>query len=276
MVQYILVKFGEVTSVGYRDEIAACGAAERENWQVFACVDSTNLVCKRWAPEGMPDGAVAIAGEQTAGRGRLGRSFQSRPGVGLYLSVLWRPPCDAAALMTVPALGAVAAVRAVAQVCGLTPRIKWPNDLVYDGRKLGGILCESVMLGGETAVVLGIGINVSHRSEDFDGEVRDMAASLEMVTKTPVSRASLAAALMAQLDLLRTEALERPTLWLAEYRRRCLTVGREVQILHDGAARPATALDVDEGYGLRVRYADGEEATVRAGEVSVRGLYGYV
>ena len=276
MVQYILVKFGEVTSVGYRDEIAACGAAERENWQVFACVDSTNLVCKRWAPEGMPDGAVAIAGEQTAGRGRLGRSFQSRPGVGLYLSILWRPKCDAATLMTVPALGAVAAVRAVAQVCGLTPRIKWPNDLVYDGRKLGGILCESVVLGSETAAVLGIGINVSHREEDFDGEVRDMAASLEMVTKTPVSRAALAAALMAQLDLLRSEALERPTLWLAEYRRRCLTVGREVQILRDGAARPATALDVDEGYGLCVRYADGEEATVRAGEVSVRGLYGYV
>ena len=91
MVQYTMVNFGEVTSVGYRDEIAACGAAERENWQVFDCVDSTNLVCKRWALEDVPDGAVAIAGEQTAGRGRLGRSFQSRPGVGLYLSILWRP-----------------------------------------------------------------------------------------------------------------------------------------------------------------------------------------
>ena len=262
--------------MSYRDKIAACGAAERRNWQVFDRVDSTNLVCKRWALDGMPDGSVLIADEQTAGRGRLGRSFQSRPGLGLYLSILWRPECDAATLMTVPALGAVAAVRAVAQVCGLTPEIKWPNDLVCGGRKIGGILCESVVLGGETAVVLGIGINVSHREEDFDGEVRAMAASLETVTGRPVSRAALAAALMEQLDLLRTGALAQPALWLEEYRSRCLTVGREVQILRDGAARPAAALDVDEGYGLRVRYADGSEETVRAGEVSVRGLYGYV
>ena len=130
--------------------------------------------------------------------------------------------------------------------------------------------------GGE---ILGIGGLVgSGRTELVSciyGSIKKYKGTITLDGK-PVSRSALAAALMAQLDLLRTEALAQPTLWLAEYRRRCLTVGREVQILRDDAARSAVALDVDKGYGLRVRYENGEEATVRAGEVSVRGLYGYV
>lgn len=260
----------------YFAEIAKCLPQERERWHVFPTVDSTNLVCKRMAAQGAPDGTVVIAREQTAGRGRLGRSFQSAPGLGLYLSILWRPRTAPETWMALPALGAVAAVRAVEQTCGLPVEIKWPNDLVCGGKKLGGILTESVLLGAETAVVLGIGINVSHRAEDFDGEVGALAASLEMVTGRPVSCAALAAALMMELDCLRREALEEPQRWLAEYRAACLTVGKEVQILAAGAVRRAVALGVDEGFGLRVRYEDGREETVRAGEVSVRGLYGYV
>ena len=260
----------------YRVEIEAALTQPRPNWQVFECVDSTNLVCKRWALENAPEGSVAIAHCQTAGRGRLGRSFQSEAGLGLYLSILWRPHCSAETLMTLPALGAVAAVRAVERVCGLRCAIKWPNDLVANGRKIAGILTESVVLGSETAVVLGIGINVSHESEDFAGEVRDIAASLEMVTGHPVSRSALAAALMEELDALRAEALARPELWLEAYRANCLTAGREVRVIRGDTARSALALDVDEGYGLRMRYGDGSEETVRSGEVSVRGLYGYV
>ena len=268
----------------YFAEFAQYLPQERAHWHVFSSVDSTNLVCKRMAAEGAPDGTVVIADTQTAGRGRLGRSFQSAQGLGLYLSVLWRPRTAPEEWMALPALGAVAAVRAVAQVCGLAAQIKWPNDIVYDGRKLGGILTESVLLGAEPAVllgaemavVLGIGINVSHRAGDFAGEVRDLAASLEMVSGKPVGRAALAAALMMELDCLRHEALEEPQLWLEEYRAACLTVGREVQVLCDGGTQRAVALGVDEGFGLQVRYEDGREETVRAGEVSVRGLYGYV
>lgn len=260
----------------YFAEIAQYLPQERGNWHVFPVVDSTNLICKRMAAEGTPDGTVVIADAQTAGRGRLGRSFQSVPGLGLYLSVLWRPHTPPEEWMALPALGAVAAVRAVAQVCGLTSQIKWPNDIVYEGRKLGGILTETVLLGGERAVVLGIGINVSHRTGDFAGEVRDIAASLEMAAGKPVSRGALAAALMEQLDCLRREALEQPRLWLEEYRAVCLTVGCQVQVLSGGTAQHALALGVDDGYGLQVRYEDGREETVRAGEVSVRGLYGYV
>ena len=260
----------------YRAEIATHLTSPRQNWQVFRSVDSTNLVCKRWALEGAPDGSVAIADHQTAGRGRLGRSFQSEAGLGLYLSILWRPQLSPQQLLPLPALGAVAAVRAVRRLCHVRAQIKWPNDLVLEGKKIAGILTESVLLGGDAAVVLGIGINVSHAAEDFAGEVRDIAASLEMVTGKPVSRGALAAALMEELDTLRAEALAHPTAWLAEYRTRCLTAGREVQVITGTERRRALALGVDEDYGLRVRWENGEEATVRAGEVSVRGLYGYV
>ena len=260
----------------YRKEIAACLPRERQNWHVFDTVDSTNLVCKRMAAEGAADGTVVIADGQTAGRGRLGRNFQSATGLGLYLSVLWRPETAPQQWMALPALGAVAAVRAVERVCGLRCAIKWPNDLVLGGKKVGGILTESVLLPGQAAVVLGIGINISHRAEDFAGEVRDLAASLEMTAGYRVKRAAVAAALMQELDILRREALEQPRLWLESYREKCLTVGRDVQVIAGGAVRSARALAVDEGYGLTVRYEDGSVKTVRAGEVSVRGLYGYV
>ena len=260
----------------YREEIAARLPQERQSWHVFDTVDSTNLVCKRMAAEGAADGTVVIADGQTAGRGRLGRSFQSVRGLGLYLSVLWRPATEPQQWMALPALGAVAAVRAIARVCGLHAQIKWPNDLVLQGKKVGGILTESVLLPRQAAVVLGIGINVAHRPEDFDGEVRDLAASLELLAGRHVDRAALAAALVEELDILRREALEHPRLWLEEYRQKCLTVGREVQVIAGDAVRPATALAVDEEFGLTVRYEDESVETVRAGEVSVRGLYGYV
>ena len=239
-------------------------------------VDSTNLACKRLAVEGAPDGTVVIADRQTAGRGRLGRSFQSPDGLGLYLSVLWRPETQPQQWMALPALGAVAAVRAIRRVCALETQIKWPNDLVLQGKKIGGILTESVLLPRQAAVVLGIGINVSHRATDFEGDVRRIASSLEMAAGKPISRAALAEALMEELDELRGTAFERPQLWLTEYRSACLTLGREVQLIAGDTVRCAVALDIDEAFGLTVRREDGTVETVRAGEVSVRGLYGYV
>ena len=260
----------------YRAEIAAHLSQPPENWQVFDTVDSTNLICKRMAAEGAPDGSVVIADAQTAGRGRLGRSFQSVRGHGLYLSVLWRPEGTAQRWMVLPALGAVAASRAIERVSGLQVQIKWPNDLVLSGRKVGGILTESVLSDSETAVVLGIGINVTHRATDFEGDVAEIAASLEMMAERSVSRAALAAALMEELCELRCCTMDRPELWLEEYRSRCLTVGRDVCVITPQGQKAARALAVEQDYGLTVCYEDGRVETVRASEVSVRGLYGYV
>ncbi len=259
-----------------RQKIAACLKTPRENWIVLGTTDSTNICCKELVLHGAPDGTVVLADQQMAGRGRLGRSFQSKGGLGVYLSILWRLQLPPENLMVLPALGAVAACRAVNRVCGLLPQIKWPNDLVWQGKKLGGILTELVTDGsGSMAVIMGIGINVHHRRTDFEGEVAEIASSLELLCAAEVSRSALAAALMEELDILRREALETPQNWLEEYRRLCLTVGKEVQIITGDDRRCATALDIDRMYGLVVRETDGTVRTIRAGEVSVRGLYGY-
>ncbi len=241
---------------------------------VLETTTSTNDVCKDLARRGAPDGAAVIARHQTAGRGRRGRSFQSPAGLGLYLSILWRPHCAPEQLLPLTSLVAVAAAQAVEQVGGVTVGIKWPNDLILQGKKLAGILTESALTadGRVDYVVAGIGINCRQRTEDFGGEVADIATSLAMVTGKDVSHDALAEELLRRLDILRRDVLFAPETWLEEYRRRCITLGKTVKIVQTGAV--VTAVDIDERYGLVVE-ENGQRTTYRSGEVSVRGLYGY-
>lgn len=262
--------------LGHR-ELEAYLSAPRENIHVLESVDSTNTYAKRLALEGAPDGTVVLADCQTGGRGRLGRSFQSPEGTGLYLSALWRPECSPEALFPLTALAAVAVCRAVERITEMRPGIKWPNDLVIRRKKVGGILTEMAMEHDSTQVdyvVLGIGINV--HTAAFEGEVADMASSLEEQLETEISRPQLAAALVEELDTLRHTVLFQPTLWLEEYREACLNLGRTVQLIQGEKRTMAVAMNVDEQYGLMVRMMDGSHVMVRSGEVSVRGLYGYV
>ena len=246
----------------------------------FDSVDSTNSFLKRAAAEGAIDGAVAVADEQTAGRGRRGRSFSSGPGRGVYLSALLRPKLAPEKLLPLTALGAVAACDAVERACGVRPQIKWTNDLVLNGKKLSGTLTELSLEGESGALdyaVIGIGINCNNTLEDFPQEIRGMATSVFLETGKRVQRAALAAALIEELDKLYAALQSGDTApYLATYRRDCLTLGREVQLLWRDASERVTALDVDEQFGLIVRHEDGTTETVRTGEVSVRGLYGYV
>lgn len=242
-------------------------------------VDSTNLYAKQLAAEGAADGTVVVADRQTAGRGRLGRSFQSPGGQGIYLTALLRPDLPPERLSPVTAMAGVAVCRAVEWLCKVSPGLKWPNDPVLEGKKLCGILTE-LSLEGETGrvqdLVLGIGINVSQRPEDFNPEVREMATSLAQALGRPVSRPALAAEVIREVDQLYA-ALAAGELepYLAEYRRRCVNLGRTVRLLGPGGGETAEALDIDGNFGLVVRTADGTVRTVRSGEVSVRGLYGY-
>lgn len=260
-------------------EIAAFLLGSRDNMYVYESVDSTNTQCKRLAMNGAVDGTVVMAEEQTAGRGRKGRSFQSPQGLGLYLSILWRPQCEPSRLLPLTSLAAVAVSRAMERVTGERADIKWPNDLLLRDKKIAGILTE-MALEGESGqidyVVLGIGINVHHKAADFTEEVAAMASSLDAELGVTVSRPRLAAALMEELDILRREVMWQPELYLDEYRQRCVTIGRTVQVVRGEERKAANAIDVDEQFGLAVRYEDGTEETVRSGEVSVRGLYGYV
>ncbi len=247
----------------------------------FSQVNSTNTYAKKIALEGAVDGSVVIADEQTAGCGRMERPFHSPAGKGIYLSALLRPQLPPIELLPVTALSAVAVCNAVEQVCGLRPQIKWTNDLILGKRKLGGILTE-MALEGESArlqyLVIGIGLNVLEQPEDFPPDLREVATSLSQALGRAVSRPKLAAAEIRELDRLYT-ALENGELepYRQAYRRDCVTLGKEVQILRrDGSREQVTALDIDEQFGLVVRTAAGQLDTIRSGEVSVRGMYGYI
>ena len=181
--------------------------------------------------------------------------------------------------MPVTAMAGVAVCDAVKKVCGVRPGLKWPNDPVIGNRKLCGILTE-MSLEGETGrvqyLVLGIGINVGQEAEDFSPDVAAIATSLSAYLGRPVSRPELAAALICELERL-YETLKAGDLsgYLEAYRRDCVNLGKTVQLLGE-EREVVTAVDIDGEFGLVVRTGDGAEKTVRSGEVSVRGMYGYV
>ena len=245
----------------------------------FDTIDSTNTYAKKLAMNGAPDGTVVIANNQTAGRGRMGRQFESPRDQGIYLTVLLRPDLPPQRLMPVTAMAGVAVCDAVEKVCGVRPGLKWPNDPVIGNRKLCGVLTE-MSLEGETGrvqyLVLGIGINVGQREEDFTPEVARIATSLNSYLGRGVCRAELAVALIRELERLYLTLLTGDlTEYLAAYRRDCVNLGKTVQLLGEGR-EVVTAVDIDEEFGLVVRSENGMEKTVRSGEVSVRGMYGYV
>ena len=248
-------------------------------WQVnwYDTVDSTNTKAKALARDGVPHGTVLIAGAQTAGRGRMGRSFASPAGLGLYLSVILRPGCKAEELMHLTCAAGVAACDAVLSVSGCRPGIKWINDLVAEKKKLCGILTELSVDAGTGLVsyaVIGIGINCNHRPEDFPPELRDIAVSLKTVTGKAVEISRLAAALITALYAMDQTLLSGRDAMMARYRADCVTLGQQVRVIGQ-ETRNATALDVDQAGGLVVRYENGDIETVSSGEVSVRGLFGY-
>ena len=247
----------------------------KERLETVRClkeVDSTNRFLKELAEEGLPEGFVVIADAQTKGRGRYGRSFASPAGDGLYLSMLLKNAGSPEGLSDATACAAAATANAIKKVTGICPDIKWVNDLQMHGKKICGILTE-LSLKAESAEVLscvvGIGINV-RESASFPEELRAIAGSVEGENPgTRVRRAELAAALIAELDLLREGLPANREKYLAVYRELCVTRGPVV--LRDAAGeRPATALGIADDFSLLVEYPDGSRGSVRSGEVSAR------
>ena len=242
-------------------------------------VDSTNTECKRQAMAGAEEGLVVIADEQTGGRGRLGRTFQSPKGSGLYLSALLRPRLEPAQVADFTAWVAVAVCDGIEAACGVRPRIKWTNDIILGGRKLVGILTELGLESESNALeylVPGIGINVNHRPEDFTPEIRDMATSLAQQLGHPVRRTEVAIQLVRALDRMYAGFPENKAEYLAKYRADCLTPGNPVQLITPVSRQEAYAVEIDDDFRLVVELPDGSRKALSAGEVSVRGMYGYV
>lgn len=245
----------------------------------FDTIDSTNDQLKKLAISGAPHGTVLVAGHQTKGRGRMGRSFHCPKEKGLYLSALLRPNCPAEALMHLTCAAAIAAEDAIELVTGFRPSVKWINDLVAQNKKLGGILTElsvDTKTGIAQSAVIGIGINCNQAQQDFPLELQDIAISLQTVTGSPVSIDRLAAALITSLQTCASTLLSKKSGIMAKYRRDCITLGRDIAVLQGDAKRYGTAQDINEDGSLIVRFQDGIVESVCSGEVSVRGMYGYV
>lgn len=248
---------------------------DRIHW--FDTIDSTNTEAKRMAANGAPHGTVLIADHQTGGRGRMGRSFHSPSGTGLYLSVLLRPECPASQLMHLTCATAVAACDAMEHATGLRPGIKWTNDLVVGRKKLGGILTElSLDKDGKIAyAVIGIGINCTQMEGDFPAEIAGIATSLSLCTRQSIDRAAVAAALVKTLCDMSGQ-LHDSTAFMNRYRADCITLGQDISLVRGEEIRHGKALDIDGQGALLVQFPDGHTETVNSGEVSVRGMYGYV
>ena len=236
-------------------------------------LNSTNAVLKEMAKAGALHGSLCLCECQTAGRGRMDRQWSSPEGQGVWLSVLLRPamPAERAPLLTFCC--ALAMARAVREVCGLEAKIKWPNDLVLHGRKLCGILLELVFNGQGYAVVAGTGLNV--RRGAYPPELAERATSIEEWSASAERRAIVAAYLNALEEALSAVEQHGFAGIAEDLRRACITLGSQVQVI---GADPftGTAEDIDETGALWVHTADGERRRVLAGDVSVRGVMGYV
>jgi BirA family biotin operon repressor/biotin-[acetyl-CoA-carboxylase] ligase len=250
----------------------------KEQLLYFKSIDSTNTRAKELARANALHGTVLIADSQTGGRGRLGRSFHSPAGSGIYMSVIIRPKCRPDELMHLTCAAAVAACDAVEKAAGIRPKVKWINDLVYGKRKLAGILTELGLTkdGCVDYAIIGIGINCSQKEDDFPAEIRNIATSLEMIAEKPVDRAKIAAAMMDALHEMSKNLLARRKSILGAYRENCITLHQDVVLNRGGEKRYGHAIDIDEEGALIVLFADGRTEAVNSGEISVRGMYGYV
>lgn len=245
----------------------------------FDRIGSTNDQAKELAQKGAPHGTVLIADRQTGGRGRMGRRFESPAGAGVYMSVILRPDCKPEELMHLTCAAAVAACNAVEEAFGFRPGVKWINDLVFDKKKLGGILTElsiDPLTQSVQYAVVGIGINCCQQPEDFPPELRDIATSASVICKKDADRNKLSAALIDAFSGISPVLLSQKSAIMQIYTKDCITLGQTVQVIRGEDRRQGKAMQLDADGGLIVSYAEGTLETVQSGEVSVRGMYGYI
>lgn len=243
----------------------------------FEETDSTNNVIKKLAEEGAEHGTLAVCEIQTAGRGRRGRNWSSPKGSGIWMSFLLRPDIapEAASMLTL--VTAMAACKAVCEVTDARPVIKWPNDIVVNGKKICGILTEmSAEIDWIHYVVVGIGINVN--MESFPEDISSMASSLLIETGKRVNRSSVIAAFGEAFEeyygmFVRTQDM---SLLKEEYNSRLANLNNKVKIMDASGEYTGTSQGINNQGELLVTDEKGVMHMVRSGEVSVRGIYGYV
>lgn len=238
--------------------------AERLDVRTKDITASTNLDIRELAEGGSPEGTVMIAGEQTAGRGRLGRSFWSPKDSGLYMSILLRPELAVTDSLAVTVCAAAAAADAIETLTGLAAGIKWVNDIYIDGRKVCGILTEASLKtdGSMDYAVLGIGINVSDRV--FPDDIRDKAGA---IGADEALRPKLAAAVLERFFAYYDRLPDKG--YLSDYRRRSVLTGKRIEYERAGERLTARAVGIDDDAKLIVISPKGEEIHLGSGEVNI-------
>lgn len=267
---------------GYLQKELCTRWAGRGEIAYAAEMDSTNTRAKQMARNCAPHGSLAVCELQTAGRGRLQRAWETPSGVALMHSLVLRPslPTEQVQLCTLAA--AIAAAQAISETCPeLDAGIKWPNDVIVNGKKCVGILSElSADMDGLEFVVPGVGINVNQTA--FEGELKEKATSMLIELRKlrpdapPICRRKVFCAYLKHMEAA-VDALEKEGLAgiLPEYLRRSVTLGKKVQVIGTGVAFTGTAKCIDETGALIVTDEEGQDRRVLSGDVSVRGLMGY-
>lgn len=254
----------------------------KANWigkevEYFESTDSTNNRIRSFAEEGRKQGLLAVAEEQTGGKGRRGRSWDSPPGAGIWMSLLLKPCIEPHKASMITILAALAMVRGIEKVSDLSPKIKWPNDIVINRKKVCGILTEmSAELEEIRYIILGIGINAN--TESFDEDIADRATSIYLENGKNIKRAKLIAEFCMEFEQLYEEFLRCGDLHTikGEYESYLINIGKMVKIMKNRREEIRKAIGINELGELVVEDAAGKKEIVFSGEVSVRGLYGYV
>lgn len=239
-------------------------------------VDSTNSVAKAAAKD-HPDGTVVISNCQTAGKGRLGRSWDSPENKGIWLSLILKPKVSMTDAMILTQMAGASVCDALLSA-GYEAKIKWPNDIVIQGRKVCGILAE---LSGEPEqlnyVIVGIGINVIQESEDFAEELKGKAISLKMIKSIKVDRNLILELLLERLDYYYALVRKKDTHEITTFcRNNSATLEKQVQVIYNDKIIEGKAIDLTDNGALIIKDLTGQSIEIISGEVSVRGLYGYV
>ncbi len=242
-------------------------------------IDSTNNYGKKICEKEFAEGTIIIAEEQTTGRGRLGRNWISPKGEGIWMSILLKPNLKPEQASQLTILTAYAAAISIRDMLELDALIKWPNDIVIDGRKVCGILTE---MGAEidkiNYLIVGIGINANIEGKSFYENSLSTATSLRIEKGETIDRKALLAKVIMNFESLYLAFIESKNIedLLNKYKKISVTLGKEIKFTFNKEDLTGTAVDIDSSGRLLIKLKNGEIIELSSGEVSVRGMYGYV
>lgn len=244
----------------------------------FDSIDSTNTYAKKMGEENIKDGTVIIADEQTSGRGRLGRQWMSPKGKGIWMTIILKPhiaPSEASKIT----LAAAYALCTALDKCGLDVRIKWPNDIVVNGKKLCGILTEmSADMDIIKYIAVGIGLNANLNAHDFDSAIAATATSIKIEAGESISRKIVVSHILNEFERVYDIFIKEGSIesFLEEYKLRSAVMGKEIRVIYRKEELRGKAVDVTEEGHLIIKLEDGSTREILSGEVSIRSINGYI